>query len=988
MKEQIRSLLLVAIVCTMALPALAQTSTQGKEFWVSLVPSQYAEADKASYQKASDSGNKFKPYIAISAQKACNVKISNPRTGWSYSVSVNANEWKEVGKNGEIPIAQWYTPDQMPTSEKAYDLGLKVESSEDISVYCSLRWGFSADATNILPINALQSEYIVQTYEAIKQDITFDGSSADQPKTEDNDFNGVQKNSFTILAAEDCVVDVTLSASTSGGKSGQITGIQLSQGQVYHVLSAVNESLNGSRVVARDGKKIAVFAGAPSTRLPNAFSDRDLLYEQLFPVDYWGQNFIIVRSKQKDANRIIITAQVDDTEVTIHGQYDPSTSKFDDHTIQKDYTFTLDAGKSYEFEMSAGFEDERWHKKRSAFKGITVIDTAAFISTSCPCAVVSYDVGNKYVREDESEVYNDGSNNYGAPAMTWIAPIEQMLNDVVFGVMGSDKVTRHFANIVIEKRDLPYIKLNGASLQSSFREVESNRDYCYARLTLDETDPDERKQHNPFYHLESKYGFIATVYGNGHNESYAYTAGSSAVKRAISVDGIKFTDDMEVDDITKQTYCVNSVLHFDPQIGTDVIDKVEWDFDDGTTAVTTKEDEIAIDHFYATPGWYKISAVVYAHKECPKSTYPAEAIQFKIRVVRPDTVYVEPFHECRSKAELEEIAEQYQVDFDEMIANGLRARLTPDSDPCYATKRYSLMFFGYPTASLPIDTTERDSAFINGRWWYPKDMDPDSLDEDGYYPIKWTIYEGNHMKCDSDVTYRLKLIECLSMQFANTPKELNTCQGEQLKAPYVKEKGMIDGDAVFTIKEFPNFKEFVTISNINTDTTGGHKDTLLLPTEVIKTPGYYHGLLTIQDKDCPDQIHEYPFEFAVNYMSDIFAIMFNNVLAVYQKGGIHNESYDFVGYQWYYGTEENNAMPISGATEAIYYTGEQTLSLGWYSVELTDSKGMKLMSCPQQIAQVPSYSPQRSAAQKKLIQNRMYIIVDGRTYNAYGQRVE
>jgi hypothetical protein len=186
------------------------------------------------------------------------------------------------------------------------------------------------------------------------------------------------------LAAEDCVVDVELAASTSGGKSGKIEGISLSQGQVYHVLSAVNQSLSGSRVVARNGKKIAVFAGAPSTRLPNAFSDRDLLYEQLFPIDYWGQHFIIVRSKQKDANRIIITAQADETKVTIHGQYDPSTSKFEDHTIKKDYTFTLNAGEQYEFEMSAGYADDRWHKKRSAFKGITVIDTAAFISTSCP----------------------------------------------------------------------------------------------------------------------------------------------------------------------------------------------------------------------------------------------------------------------------------------------------------------------------------------------------------------------------------------------------------------------------------------------------------------------------------------------------------------------------------------------------------------------------------------------------------------------------
>ena len=506
MKKQLKSFLLIVLLVGMTIPVWGQTSTQGKEFWVSLVPGQYAEGDVPSKQKASDSNNKFKAYIAISAQKACNVKISNPKTGWSYNVAVNAYEWKEIGKNGEIPIEQWYTPDAMPTSEQVYNLGLKVESTEDVSVYCSLRWGFSADATNILPTTALQSEYIVQTYEAIKQDITFDGNNASTPKTDNNDFNGVQKNSFTILAAEDCIVDIELSAQTSGGKSGKIENIALKQGQVYHVLSAVNQSLSGSRVKARDGKKIAIFAGAPSTRVPNTFSDRDMLYEQLFPIDYWGNNFVVARSKQKDANRIIITAQEDNTNITIFGQYDPSTSKFEDHTILKNYSLTLDAGKSYEFEMSAGYADDRWDKKRSAFKGITVIDSAAFISTSCPCAVISYDVGNKYVRSDATEVAkNSSGDNCGAPAMTWIAPIEQMMTDVVFGVMGTDETTKHFINIIANSSDIQNVKLNNVALDSYFQPVESNPSYSYARITLRETVADGS---NPFYHLESTLAFL------------------------------------------------------------------------------------------------------------------------------------------------------------------------------------------------------------------------------------------------------------------------------------------------------------------------------------------------------------------------------------------------------------------------------------------------------------------------------------------------
>lgn len=109
------------------------------------------------------------------------------------------------------------------------------------------------------------------------------------------------------------------------------------------------------------------------------------------------------------------------------------------------------------------------------------------------------------------------------------------------------------------------------------------------------------------------------------------------------------------------------------------------------------------------------------------------------------------------------------------------------------------------------------------------------------------------------------------------------------------------------------------------------------------------------------------------------------MLAVYKKGYGGNTSYEFVAYQWY-----RNGELIPGATESIYHTDAPFNEGDTYYVELTDQNGMKLPSCSQRIETVPDYNPQPNAmpAQKQLINNRIYILREGRTYDTYGQRVK
>lgn len=132
---------------------------------------------------------------------------------------------------------------------------------------------------------------------------------------------------------------------------------------------------------------------------------------------------------------------------------------------------------------------------------------------------------------------------------------------------------------------------------------------------------------------------MAHVYGNGDDESYAYSVGSSAVKRGVAVDGENYTEGYR----SETVYCIGTEISFDAQVGTDVIDKVDWDFGDGVSELGGTPQT---KHTYDSPGWYDITANIYAHKECPYSQYPAEEVKFSFRVRRPDTVSVVVRGDC------------------------------------------------------------------------------------------------------------------------------------------------------------------------------------------------------------------------------------------------------------------------------------------------------------------------------------------------------
>ena len=918
MKKQFKSLLLVAIFACTTLSAWSQASTQGKEFWVS--SSLVCSPDKATPT----------PYIAVSAEKACTVTIQGG-VGNAISIvqNVAAGSWNEFGNNSKpeqknpqaglinvhMDASKWY-PTNMNDANNVSTLvatqknmyGLHVTATENVSVYVILSSQHSMDASNILPMTALGSEYYTQDYWS---------------KVKSGFDNAVGLT--TILGTEDNTqIDITPNGDTfDGWVSGSTHPITLNKGQTYYLITKKSDRLTGTHILAKNGKKIAVYCGVPITNIPTGIAARDCLFEQSMPVEYWGTQFIVTRSLEKDGNLIGITATQNNTKIKVDGYVQAS----------------INEGETY-YIMLQGTYDPNGNNAGESPINLVLTQDAAYIETSCPCAVYSYDTGNGYKGKNGTElVTRGGKDDYlGDPSSVWISPIQQKIGKITFGTCYTSKTKDHFLNVVTETATRQNTKLTaiyGATqLDKSglltWQPVPGNPIYSYARAKIGDAN-------------------IATIYGNGEDESYAYSAGSAAVEMGINVNGVTFTDGYRSD----EKFCIADSVSFDAAIGTDEIKRVDWEFGDGTTLFNGP---IQTMHQYAAPGWYDVTATLFGRQICTDDPeVELGTVSFTFRIWRPDTVIGGAVHECITLAEWE----ADPVGSAEKLANGANDTLPQIN--CYDDVKINLVNYGKETVDT-LDTIVRQDVAIgyNGQTYYDDANVEDTLI--------------NEYRCNHYRRYFVHVKHCLSMTVNSANLHACPTGGDDgdIYLTYDKPKGEI-AVAYF---EVPNLieKTQVTVEPLD----------IVLPTRSITMPGNYHGTLTVEDdNDCDPKV--FPIDFTINYPSDIFKYKFNNVLAVYKSGFGGNTGFTFTAYQWYC-----NGQPIPGATEAVYHTDSAFNYNDIYYVELTTPDGVTIPSCAQHIESVPDYTPQPAPAPaKKMIMNRQMVIQRGEEiYDIYGQRIQ
>ena len=294
-----KRVLIILMLLAAALPAMAQSSAQGKEFWFSFMQNGYKHYSNGYPEWVELT-------VMISAKQACTGTIkraNDPTQSIPFSVGDNSAIFVDVPE-------EWaYNEDN---EEEIDNKALVLTATDTVSVFISNVANYSFDASFVLPVESLGGEYIIQT---------------DQQSMSDNYQHHFKETSaFLIVAVEDDTeVEITPSVATlKGHGAGVPFRISLSAGQTYSVRSN-NDSewrdLSGSTIYAIDGKKLAVFNGNTTTRIPGeARNGRDHIFEQALPVDSWGKQFVITSSCNRARDIVKITSAGDDNIIYFNGE--------------------------------------------------------------------------------------------------------------------------------------------------------------------------------------------------------------------------------------------------------------------------------------------------------------------------------------------------------------------------------------------------------------------------------------------------------------------------------------------------------------------------------------------------------------------------------------------------------------------------------------------------------------------------------------------
>jgi len=350
--------------------------------------------------------------------------------------------------------------------------GIRVISGKPVVVYAHVLNAARSGSSLIFPTNVLGKEYIALSFTQINT-------------------NG--RSQITVVATEDNTnVEFKLIANSSGVPT-RIAGvpftITLNKGDVYQVQALSDLTGSTIRSISTGSsacKPIAVFTGSSWTGFcsPTVTSGNggDNLFQQVFPSNAWGRNYITApfAQKQGDVYRIIVK--------------DPTTVVNLNGTVIN--SLTLKQNSFYDFASSQ----------------------PNIISSDKPILVVQYMTSQSC----------DGSN-IGDPEIVTINPLEQTINNVSVVSARRDltppntNITVHYLNVLMKTANTASLKIDGAVPASLWTNI-PNSIYSYLRENVTTS-----TLTNPSHNIQADSGFIAIAYGMGNVESYGYNAGTNVV---------------------------------------------------------------------------------------------------------------------------------------------------------------------------------------------------------------------------------------------------------------------------------------------------------------------------------------------------------------------------------------------------------------------------------------------------------------------------
>ncbi len=522
----------------------AQLSTVGKEFWIGfmdnnrIVPNSYDQA-----------------VIVISANEDASGVIEYLGNTVSFTIN-QGQQFTHIVPSESIDLLH-------RNSGVISDKGIYILSDGKISVYAFNERFRSADGTVVLPVGALGTDYLVTShFETLTAQVNYNGNVNNESQL------------LVVATEDDTQIEITTSVnSISGNVANQPSTITLNRGQSYQIKARAD--LTGSRVRvigdnANECKRIAVFGGNKWTSVGNCGAANDNLFQQAYPVNTWGTEFVHVALSGRTSGELVkVLASENGTTVSVGG--------VNRGTINAGQFLTLEFG----------------------------INESSKINTNKPASVTVFS------KSQECNQISAPNYQNGDPFMISYSPVEQLLKEIRFNALSLESIVSHYVNIVVKTGTENLTILDGVNLGTSFFPVPGDSNYSYARVSISQG----------VHQLLNREGFTAYVYGFGFLESYGFAVGAALDNLNFETEAVY---DFEVDG--ENIACLNQEGDWTINPDNPDFTYFVWDFGDGTDPVIGKD----VTHKFTKPGEYE---VVVSAALSPDTCDEQEEITFDVTVL-------------------------------------------------------------------------------------------------------------------------------------------------------------------------------------------------------------------------------------------------------------------------------------------------------------------------------------------------------------------